>query len=94
MNNIVETAHGTFELIKNEQDAFKINDFDNKFVEILKKYEFIVGDYNQNNLRLKGFNKDNVKFIPDYINEYCSLDSQYYILRNPSFDVNYVVSEE
>ena len=42
----------------------------------------------------KGFDSQNAKYIPDYINEYCALDHQYYILRNPNFDINYKDEEE
>jgi len=93
MNNI-ETEHGMFEILKDEQNAFNVSDFNKKYVEILGKYEFLVGDYYQDILRLKGFKSIEKNRIPDYINEYCSLDSNYYILRNPNFNENLVVSEE
>lgn len=91
---MVETANGMFEIIKDDNNSFNIADFDKKFVEIFKRYEFIVGDYFQDMLRLKGFNHEDIHKIPDYINEYCALSSNYYILRNPSFDSKYEVSEE
>ena len=90
----VESIYGIFEIVKNDQNAFKLNDFEKKYIELFNKYEYIVGDYYQENLRLKGFNKEDAKYIPDYINEYCAIDSLYYILRNPAFDINYKVSEE
>ena len=93
MNNI-ETEHGMFEILKDEQNAFNVSDFNKKYVEILGKYEFLVGDYYQDILRLKGFKSIEKNRIPDYINEYCSLDSNYYILRNPNFNEDLVVSEE
>lgn len=90
----VETANGTFEIIKDLNNSFVIADFDKRYVDIFNKYEFIVGDYSQGILRLKGFNKDEAYRIPDYINEFCALDSQYYVLRNPNFDPNYQCPEE
>jgi len=92
--NQIETKIGVFELIKDEQNSLNIADFEKKYVEILEKYEYIVGDYFQEILRLKGFNKENVNRIPDYINEFCSLDSNYYILRNPNFNKDLVISED
>lgn len=91
---MVETAVGMFEIIKDEKNAFVIIDFEKKYVDILSRYEYIVGDYSQNILRLKGFSSENAKYIPDYINEYCSIDMQYYILKNPNFDSNKVIDEE
>ncbi len=90
----IETDYGTFEIIKDDENAFNVIDFNKKFVEILGKYEFIIGDYFQEILRLKGFTRENSKRIPDYINEYCSLDSNYYILRNPNFNPNLEIKEE
>ncbi len=91
---MVETTVGLFEIIKDDKKAFVINEFEDKFVEYLTKYEYIVGDYSNNILRLKGFDKKNAKFIPDYINEFCALDQQYYILRNPNFNKDYKDEED
>ena len=91
---MVETNKGLFEIIKDDKKAFVINEFEDKFVEYLIKYEYIVGDYSNNILRLKGFDKKNAKFIPDYINEFCALDQQYYILRNPNFNKDYKDEED
>lgn len=91
---MIETSVGNFELIKDDNNIFVIADFENKYVEILDRYEFIVGDYSQDKLRLKGFNRIDLRYVPDYINEYCSLESQYYIIQNPSFDANKIISEE
>lgn len=91
---MVETDFGEFEIIKDDENVFNVSDFNKKYVEILGKYEFLVGDYFQEILRLKGFTRETAKRIPDYINEYCSLDSNYYILRNPNFNLNLVIEEE
>lgn len=91
---MVETKEGLFEIIKDDNNSFVIADFENRYIPYFKKYEFLVGDYSQGLLRLKGFDSQNAKYIPDYINEYCALDHQYYILRNPNFDINYKDEEE
>lgn len=54
---MVETASGLFELIKDDKNSFVVADFDKRYVEYLGKYEFLVGDYSQGLLRLKGFQK-------------------------------------
>ena len=94
MNKLIETSVGSFELIKDENNIFNIADFEKKFVELFNRYEFIVGDYFQELLRLKGFNKKDAYRIPDYINEFCSIDCSVYILRNPNFNENYELEEE
>ncbi|MCR5741189.1 MAG: YutD family protein [Gammaproteobacteria bacterium] len=91
---MIETKKGMFEILKDDNNVFVIVDFENKFVDILTKYEYIVGDYSDNKLRLKGFDRKDAKFIPDYINEFCRLDGQYYILRNPNYNKDYKEEEE
>ena len=91
---MVETQVGTFEIISDPMNCFVISDFEKRFVDYLNKYEYIVGDYSNELLRLKGFDKKDAKFIPDYVNEYCALDQQYFVLRNPNFDPNYKDEEE
>ena len=91
---MVETASGLFELIKDDKDSFVVADFDKRYVEYLGKYEFLVGDYSQGLLRLKGFQKKDAKYIPDYVNEFCALDQQYYVLRNPNFNPNLVLEDD
>ena len=87
---MVETTKGSFEIIKDDKNSFVIVDFE----DYLTKYEFIVGDYSNGLLRLKGFDRKNAKYIPDYVNEFCALDQQYYILRNPNFNKDYKDEEE
>lgn len=91
---MIETKCGNFEIVKDTNNVFNIVQFEERFCEILKRYEYIVGDYFQDLLRLKGFTKENTYRIPDYINEFCALDSQYYILRNLDYDPNFEVSED
>ncbi|MBP5343188.1 DUF1027 domain-containing protein [bacterium] len=91
---MIETNFGEFEIIKDDENVFNVSDFNKRYVEILGKYEFIIGDYFQGILRLKGFTRETSKRIPDYINEYCSLDSNYYILRNPNFNLDLKIDEE
>ena len=60
---MVEANKGLFEIIKDDKKAFVINEFEDKFVEYLTKYEYIVGDYSNNILRLKGFDKSSVDWM-------------------------------
>ena len=91
---MIETQKGMFEIISDKNNSFVISDFEAKFVDYLTQYEYIVGDYSNNLLRLKGFTREKAKFIPDYINEFCTLDEQYYILRNPNYNKDYKDEEE
>ncbi len=87
MSKIVETTKGIFELLNNHKDAFDIAKFQDRYVEdIYDKYDYIVGDVSSEMLRLKGFYEDlskeqNVKEIPQYLNETCNYNSAYFILK-------------
>lgn len=83
---MIETIHGEFDLIKNYREAFILDDFNKRYLDIFDIYPLIVGDYSAGILRLKGFKKNNQKEIPDYIVESCAPGCAYYILKNPKFN--------
>lgn len=76
-----------FELVKEHRDAFNEQVFKEKYVDILDKYDVIVGDLSSNILRLKGFTTKDVNSpayvntIPDYLNESCNYNCPYFILK-------------
>ncbi|MBN2876710.1 MAG: DUF1027 domain-containing protein [Bacilli bacterium] len=85
---MIETIHGNFKLVKNFRDAFVLDDFNKKYIDIFNIYPYIVGDYSAGILRMKGFTKDTYHFIPDYIVESCAPNCAYFILENPKFNPN------
>lgn len=84
---IVETEHGTYELIKNYKEGFDLLAFNERYVDVaFDRYQYLVGDVSAGILRIKGFNSDpksprGFKAIPDYLNESCNLNTAYYILK-------------
>jgi len=84
---IVETNHGTFEIIKDYRDAFDLLTFNEKYVDVaFDRYIYLVGDISGGILRIKGFNSDpksprGFKAIPDYLNESCNVNTAYFILK-------------
>ncbi|HPJ23394.1 MAG TPA: DUF1027 domain-containing protein [Bacillota bacterium] len=81
---MVETLHGQFEMVKNYRDAFVLDDFNKKYIDIFDIYPYVVGDYSAGILRMKGFTKENQHLIPDYIVESCAPNCAYFILKNPN----------
>lgn len=87
-NIVAEDYH--LQLVKNHKDAFDMTSFNQRFSELLLKYDFIVGDWSNDQLRLKGFYKDEqsgnklnfIQRLDDYLNEYCSFGCAYFILQN------------
>ncbi|HBH8923599.1 TPA: YutD family protein [Staphylococcus aureus] len=82
-----------FELIENYRECFNEEQFIARYSDILDKYDYIVGDYGYDQLRLKGFYKDSNKKaemskrfsnIQDYIFEYCNFGCPYFALRHLS----------
>ena len=77
----------TFELVENQNDAFDATVFGQRFSEVLTKFDYIVGDWSNEQLRLRGFYKDDrpvtdaekISRLEDYLLEYCS----YGVLAHP-----------
>ena len=80
----------SFELLKNEKEAFDATVFGQRFSEILTKFDYIVGDWSNEQLRLRGFYKeerdvatmDKLSRLDDYLLEYCSYGCAYFVLEN------------
>ncbi|SDZ60267.1 Uncharacterized protein YutD [Evansella caseinilytica] len=83
--------HGnTYELMENVKDAWKEEEFINRFSDVLNKYDYIVGDWGYEQLRLKGFFDDShkkshfdakISALPEYLYEYCNFGCAYFVLK-------------
>lgn len=85
---MIETENGLFELIKNHKEGFEVEAFNQRYVDYLDKYEFIVGDISAEKLRLKGFFKKEVELIPDFLMESAVPNAPYYVLKRIKPDVS------
>lgn len=79
-----------YELIKDYKDAFNTEEITSLFTDYFYDYDYILGDYAYNKLRLKGFYDDNNKkatainkfsYIDEYIKNYCAYDCRYFIVK-------------
>ncbi|PTE69140.1 DUF1027 domain-containing protein [Staphylococcus devriesei] len=82
-----------FEIIEDYRDCFDEELFATRYSDILDKYDYVVGDFGYDQVRLKGFYKDANKkaeiskrfsSIQDYILEYCNFGCPYFVLRHLS----------
>lgn len=82
-----------YEIIEEFKNGFDEDALHERYSEILKKYDFIVGDWGYDQLRLKGFYKDNnpkstydtkIIFLEDYLYEYCNFGCAYFVLEKAS----------
>lgn len=86
----IETEGITFSLVENVKEAFDMTVFNQRFSEVLNKFDYIVGDWSNEQLRLRGFYKDNrteetlekISRLQDYLLEYCSYGCAYFVLEN------------
>ena len=76
--------------MENIKDAFDVTAFNQRFSEVLTKFDYIVGDWSNEQLRLRGFYKDDrteeklekISRLQDYLLEYCSYGCAYFVLEN------------
>ena len=80
-----------FTVLENHKDALDATRFGQRFSEIMLKYDYIVGDWSNDQLRLKGFYEDErpntrktdrISRLTEYLREYCAFGCAYFILKN------------
>ena len=78
-------------LVYNYREGFDHEALGERFSDVLARYDYIVGDWGYEQLRLKGFfDNDNKRAFPDqkiatlqdYLYEYCNFGCAYFILKN------------
>ncbi len=83
-------ANSTYKLVKNYREGFDYEALIKRYNTILEKYDYIVGDWGYDQLRLKGFFIDDFKGAPldakistleDYIYEYCNFGCAYFVIQ-------------
>lgn len=79
-----------YDLIRNYKEGFDYNAVSEMFTDYFYDYDYIVGDYAYDKLRLKGFYKhENEKCnqindynkVEEYIKNYCAYECRYFILE-------------
>ena len=79
-----------YELIENNGDAFNPEDIKERYTDYFHDFDYILGDYAYNKLRLKGFcEKHNPRYnkIDDfstknkYVEELCAYKCRYFVLK-------------
>ncbi|WP_062047483.1 YutD family protein [Bacillus sp. JCM 19034] len=79
-----------FEVIENVKNGWDEEAFKERYSEVLNKYDYIVGDWGYNQLRLRGFFEDRnkkstydtkISTLPDYLYEYCNFGCAYFVIK-------------
>lgn len=83
-------ANGTYRLVKDYRDGFDYEALIKRYNDVLAKYDYIVGDWGYDQLRLRGFFKDDFKSAPldakintlnDYLYEFCNFGCAYFVIE-------------
>ncbi|MBP1993077.1 YutD family protein [Paenibacillus eucommiae] len=87
---MIHIGSKTYELVIDHKSGWNYEVFRERFSEVLERYDYIVGDWGYNQLRLRGFFKENnqkvtkessIAFLQDYLNEYCNFGCAYFIIE-------------
>ncbi|ENQ3105792.1 DUF1027 domain-containing protein [Bacillus cereus] len=79
-----------YEVIEENRNGFNEEAFKARYAEILNKYDYIVGDWGYDQLRLRGFFNDSnqratydtkISTLSEYLYEYCNFGCSYFVLR-------------
>lgn len=88
--DLININHSYYELIENERNGFNEEAFRGRYSEILSRYDYVVGDWGYNQLRLRGFFDDQsqkatydtkISTLSEYLYEYCNFGCAYFVLK-------------
>ncbi|MCR8632869.1 YutD family protein [Paenibacillus radicis (ex Xue et al. 2023)] len=87
---MIHIANKTYEVVVDHKNGWKPDAFKERYSEVLERYDYIVGDWGYNQLRLRGFFKEihpkatkesSIATLQDYLNEYCNFGCAYFIIE-------------
>ncbi len=90
VSNMISINNTTYELVEELKEGFNEEAFRARYSDILAKYDFIVGDWGYEQLRLKGFFDDKnqkasfdtkISTLSEYLYEYCNFGCAYFVLK-------------
>lgn len=87
---IIEIDNYKYQVLREKKDCLNIEELKSLYTEYFEVYDYILGDYSYDKLRLKGFcDKTNEKFndindiekVDEYIEKYCNYMANYFLLK-------------
>lgn len=87
---MIKVGDFEYELIENFRECFDKDEFIELFTEYFHDFDYIVGDYAYNKLRLKGFYEDSNKKAKqfnkisgkdNYLKNNCAYSCRYFVLK-------------
>lgn len=89
-DNLYSIESNDYALVVDYKEAFDLESFLNRYVPYFEGFDYIVGDWGFDQLRLKGFydlnrerapRNQRIDFLDDYLKEYCNFDCKYFVLE-------------
>lgn len=97
-DNHIQINEQLYHLVIDYREGFDLEAFKNRYQEYFDKFDFIVGDWGFEQLRLRGFYQINQRKVPreqtidhldEYLKEYCNFGCKYFVLAKESALVKY-----
>lgn len=79
-----------YEVIRNDKECLNTKDLEDKITGYFDSYDYIMGDFSYDKVRLKGYydssNKkvkqiNDIKYLDDYLKNYCSYGARIFLLK-------------
>lgn len=90
MGKIINVNDIKYEIIKDYRDGFIKEEFENKCTDFFIDYDYVVGDWAYDKLRLKGFYDDDnenskeynrISNLDKYLKEKCAYGCKYFVAK-------------
>ncbi|HEU5139431.1 MAG TPA: YutD-like domain-containing protein [Bacillales bacterium] len=87
---MIEIQGNHYEIIEDVKEGWEEEAFKSRYSEILNKYDYIVGDWGYEQLRLRGFFDDQnrkstyntkISTLAEYLYEYCNFGCSYFVVK-------------
>ena len=95
---IIQINEQIYHVATNYREGFDFSAFEARYQEYFDRFDFIVGDWGFEQLRLRGFYQINRRKVPreliidyldDYLKEYCNFGCRYFVLAKEEALVKY-----
>ena len=86
----VEINGVQYEVVRNDDNCLNKEELSEKITDYFDSYDYILGDFAYEKVRLKGYyeannkkatNINNIKNLDDYIKNYCSFGAKIFLLK-------------
>ena len=86
----IQLENNNYIVLENKNDCLNMEELTNKYTDYFIDYDYILGDYAYNKLRLKGFcdkankkhnNINDINTKDEYLKELCAYQCNYFLIK-------------